>query len=67
MKAKEITDNLVLALTSHKFPFLRVNYANGDMVGHTGNMDATVKGLEYLDVCLDRIKKSVMKQILFYV
>ncbi|MGE8720822.1 2,3-bisphosphoglycerate-independent phosphoglycerate mutase [Leptospira terpstrae] len=57
MKAKEITDNLVLALTSHKFPFLRVNYANGDMVGHTGNMDATVRGLEYLDVCLERVKK----------
>lgn len=57
MKAKEITDNLVLALTSHKYPFLRVNYANGDMVGHTGNMEATVKGLEYLDLCLDRIKK----------
>ncbi|MDF3819512.1 2,3-bisphosphoglycerate-independent phosphoglycerate mutase [Leptospira sp. 96542] len=57
MKAKEITDNLVQALQSHKFPFLRVNYANGDMVGHTGNMDATVKGLEYLDKCLERIKK----------
>lgn len=57
MKAKEITDNLILALTSHKYPFLRVNYANGDMVGHTGNMDATVKGLEYLDSCLERLKK----------
>lgn len=57
MKAKEITDNLVLALTSHKYPFLRVNFANGDMVGHTGNMDATVKGLEYLDLCIERLKK----------
>ena len=57
MKAKEITDTLVLAIQSHKYPFLRVNYPNGDMVGHTGNMAATVKGLEYLDSCIDRLVK----------
>lgn len=57
MKAKEITDTLVLAIQSHKYPFLRVNYPNGDMVGHTGNMEATIKGLEYLDACIDRLVK----------
>ncbi len=57
MKAKEITDTLVLALQSHKYPFLRVNYPNGDMVGHTGNMAATIKGLEYLDLCIERLIK----------
>ncbi|BDA80131.1 putative 2,3-bisphosphoglycerate-independent phosphoglycerate mutase [Leptospira kobayashii] len=57
MKAKEITDTLIQAIQSHKYPFLRVNYANGDMVGHTGNMEATVKGLEYLDSCIDRLVK----------
>jgi len=57
MKAKEITDTLIQAIQSHKYPFLRVNYANGDMVGHTGNMDATVKGLEYLDSCIERLVK----------
>jgi 2,3-bisphosphoglycerate-independent phosphoglycerate mutase len=57
MKAKEITDTLVLALQAHKYPFLRVNYPNGDMVGHTGNMAATIKGLEYLDACIDRLIK----------
>ncbi|GBF50282.1 phosphoglyceromutase [Leptospira ryugenii] len=57
MKAKEITDTLVLAMQSHKYPFLRVNYPNGDMVGHTGNLDATIKGLEYLDQCLERVLK----------
>ncbi|TGN19486.1 2,3-bisphosphoglycerate-independent phosphoglycerate mutase [Leptospira idonii] len=58
MKAKEITDTLIQAVQSHKYPFLRVNYANGDMVGHTGNMNATIKGLEYLDKCLERLKKA---------
>ncbi|TGN06815.1 2,3-bisphosphoglycerate-independent phosphoglycerate mutase [Leptospira ilyithenensis] len=57
MKAKEITDTLIQAVQSHKYPFLRVNYANGDMVGHTGNMEATIKGLEYLDSCIDRLVK----------
>lgn len=57
MKAKEITDTLVQAIQLHKYPFLRVNYPNGDMVGHTGNMPATIKGLEYLDVCIERLMK----------
>jgi 2,3-bisphosphoglycerate-independent phosphoglycerate mutase len=57
MKSKEITDTLVLALQTHKYPFLRVNYPNGDMVGHTGNMQATIKGMEYLDLCIDRLMK----------
>ena len=55
MKAAEITDALVDAMKSGKYDFLRVNYANGDMVGHTGNMDATVASLEFLDKCVQRL------------
>ncbi len=61
MKAKEITDTLIPALESKKYKFLRVNYANGDMVGHTGNFQATVKGLEFLDECIARLREAADK------
>jgi 2,3-bisphosphoglycerate-independent phosphoglycerate mutase len=61
MKAKEITDSLVEAIESGKYSFLRVNYANGDMVGHTGNYQATIEGLEFLDSCIERLKKACEK------
>ncbi|MDX1961457.1 MAG: 2,3-bisphosphoglycerate-independent phosphoglycerate mutase [Leptospiraceae bacterium] len=57
MKALEITNELVDAIASRKYDFLRVNYANGDMVGHTGNYGATVQGLEFLDTCMGTLKK----------
>ena len=59
MKAGEITDELIRAIESKKYTFLRVNYANGDMVGHTGNFDATVQGLNYLDTCITRLQKAI--------
>jgi 2,3-bisphosphoglycerate-independent phosphoglycerate mutase len=49
MKAKEITQELEKALTSGKYKFLRVNFANGDMVGHTGSLDAAVKAVRAVD------------------
>jgi 2,3-bisphosphoglycerate-independent phosphoglycerate mutase len=61
MKAKEITDELIKAIESKKYTFLRVNYANGDMVGHTGNFKATVDGLEFLDTCIERLRETIEK------
>lgn len=61
MKAKEITDTLIPALESNKYKFLRVNYANGDMVGHTGNYRATVDALEFLDKCISRLLEAAGK------
>ncbi|MEM7182909.1 MAG: 2,3-bisphosphoglycerate-independent phosphoglycerate mutase [Spirochaetota bacterium] len=55
MKASEITESLIRAMKSGEYRFLRVNYANGDMVGHTGNFAATVKSMEFLDTCLGRV------------
>ena len=49
MKTKEITQELEKALTSKKYKFLRVNFANGDMVGHTGSLDAAVKAVRAVD------------------
>lgn len=55
MKCAEITDTLIEAMKSGKYDFLRVNYPNGDMVGHTGNFDATEIGVEAVDLCLARL------------
>lgn len=59
MKAAEITDKLVEAIKSGKYDFLRTNYPNGDMVGHTGNYEATVIGVESVDLQLARVKEAV--------
>ena len=59
MKCAEITDRLIEALESGKYRFLRVNFPNGDMVGHTGSLEATIVGMEALDLCLKRILDAV--------
>jgi 2,3-bisphosphoglycerate-independent phosphoglycerate mutase len=55
MKAAEITDELIVRLKSEKYRTLRVNYANGDMVGHTGDYDAAIVAVETVDLCLARL------------
>ena len=55
MKSAEITDRVIEEMRSGEFGFIRLNYPNGDMVGHTGNMDATVIGVEAVDLALARI------------
>jgi len=59
MKSAEVTDDLIDAIKSGKYGFLRCNYPNGDMVGHTGNMDATIVGVESVDLGLSRLLKVV--------
>ena len=54
-----MTDELVEAIESGQYDVLIVNYANGDMVGHTGIFDAAVKAVEALDVCIGRVKTTV--------
>jgi len=55
MKAAEITDELVKAIASGKHRTLRVNYANGDMVGHTGSFQSTIIAIEAIDIALSRL------------
>jgi 2,3-bisphosphoglycerate-independent phosphoglycerate mutase len=59
MKAAEITDRLSAELLTGKHRFARVNYANGDMVGHTGSFDATVVAVETVDLQLARLVQVV--------
>ena len=55
MKSKEITEKMVENMASHKFQFLRCNYPNGDMVGHTGVYDAVVYAMECVDKSVQAI------------
>jgi 2,3-bisphosphoglycerate-independent phosphoglycerate mutase len=59
MKAAEITDRLIIELRTGKHRFTRLNYANGDMVGHTGSFDATVVAVESVDLQLARLAAVV--------
>ena len=59
MKAAEITDRTLEALKSGKHRFLRINYANGDMVGHTGEMEAAVAAVQAVDLSLARLAPAV--------
>lgn len=61
MSAPEVTDKLVEAIGSGKFDLIVVNYANSDMVGHTGNLDAAIKAIEAVDTCLGRLMDAVKK------
>ncbi|HUP83862.1 MAG TPA: 2,3-bisphosphoglycerate-independent phosphoglycerate mutase [Candidatus Limnocylindria bacterium] len=55
MSAAGVTDSLVDAITSGRYDFIVANYANPDMVGHSGLWDATVRAVEFIDACLGRI------------
>lgn len=62
MSAQEVTDKLVEAINSSAFDLIVVNYANGDMVGHTGDLHAAIKAVEALDVAIGRLETAVRKQ-----
>ena len=59
MSAAEVTDRLVEAIKGGEYAAIICNYANGDMVGHTGIMEAAVTAMEVLDECLGRIKAAL--------
>lgn len=59
MSAPEVTDKLVEAIKSGKYDLVVCNYANGDMVGHTGKLDAAIKAAECLDECVARVAQAL--------
>jgi len=58
MSAEEITNYAVKKINSGMFDFILINYANADMVGHTGDLKASIKAIEFIDECLGRLYKS---------
>ena len=61
MSAYEMTDKLVEAIGAGRFDVIVVNYANTDMVGHTGDLAAAIEAVEAVDRCLDRLDAAVTK------
>ena len=61
MNAFEVTDKLEAAIRSKQYQAILCNYANGDMVGHTGSLEAAVKAVETLDVCVGRVVKAMLE------
>lgn len=59
MKANEIADTVIELIESGRFDWGRVNFANGDMVGHTGDLPATIESMEVLDAALGRLVDAV--------
>ncbi len=62
MEAYLVTEAFLSELGKDKYDFIMVNYANGDMVGHTGNFDAGVKAVEVLDECLAQIIPAILEK-----
>ena len=60
MSALPVTDKLIAAIKSADYALIVVNYANTDMVGHTGNLPAAIKAVETIDGCLGRVEKAVL-------
>lgn len=58
MSAPEVADKLVAALGERKFDFICLNFANGDMVGHTGVYDAIVKAVKAVDGCVEKVVEA---------
>ncbi len=62
MSAYEVTDRLVTAIAEDRFDLIVVNYANTDMVGHSGNLAAAIKAVEAVDQCLGRLRSAVAER-----
>ena len=61
MSAPELTEKLCAAITGGQYDLIVCNYANGDMVGHTGNLAAAIEAVECLDSCLEEISSAIEK------
>lgn len=62
MSAFELTNNVIQELTKDQFDFIAMNYANPDMVGHTGNLEATIKAVEAVDQCMAKVVPEILKK-----
>lgn len=62
MSAFEVTDELIARLDEDKYDMIILNYANPDMVGHTGVVDAAIKAVEAVDTCLGRVAEKVLEK-----
>ena len=59
MSAYQLTESLINAINKQIYRFIVINYANPDMIGHTGNLKATIQSIEIVDQCIEKVAKTV--------
>ena len=62
MSALEVTKKVLEAIEEDKYDFILINFANADMIGHTGNIEAAIEGIEALDKQIEKIVKSILEK-----
>ena len=62
MSANQIVDVLIEKIKERSYPFILVNFANADMVGHTGNIEASIKAVKTIDECLNKLASTVLAE-----
>ncbi len=62
MSAPELTDQVIAAIQTNQFDVVILNYANADMVAHTGNLQATIEAVQAVDTCLGRLANTIKEQ-----
>nr|QCI08659.1 Phosphoglycerate mutase [Sphondylothamnion multifidum] len=62
MSAKQITQSLISAIDKNIYELIVVNYANPDMIGHTGKIDVTIQAIEFIDLCIAKILKKIKEK-----
>jgi 2,3-bisphosphoglycerate-independent phosphoglycerate mutase len=61
MSAREVTESVCTAIQNGKYDLIRLNLANGDMVGHSGSFSATVQAVEFLDKCIEKLYRNCIE------
>ena len=67
MKSAEITEEVIKAMKTKEYQFIRVNYPNGDALGHTGIYRKVIEGIEELDKCLGRLKENIIRDDIVWI
>lgn len=62
MSSRELTDKIITEVNSGRFDLIVVNFPNADMVGHTGDLKATIRGVEAVDVCMGELEEAIVNK-----
>ncbi|KKT35975.1 MAG: 2,3-bisphosphoglycerate-independent phosphoglycerate mutase [Parcubacteria group bacterium GW2011_GWA2_44_12] len=62
MASGAISEEAIRKIESVDFPFIAINYCNADMIGHTGNLPAAMKGIAYMDACMERVVRCALRK-----
>ena len=67
MSATQITESIINAINKKTYKIIIVNYANPDMIGHTGNLNATIQSIEFIDQCLKKLFQTIQREAGYFI